>query len=238
MGLNIRSRLQFAFSSLAIFPLLLLALILAGQNFLVQREQTLALQREIVERAAVQIMGFITELEDELKIAAQISDFNTMDRHEQYAVLSKLAFYRKRFAEIALVDSKGKEQVYVSLLEFTESERLKDWTQRNAFLFPLKNRSTYYGPVTFGENGEPFMLISHPVHDVYTNAMSYILVAMVRLKKIWDIIPLVKVGETGTMYIVDAKAKRVLAHRNPSVVRQNTRFDIPEDGIRRVLLHL
>jgi len=235
MGLNIRSRLQFAFGSLAIFPLLLLALILAGQNFLVQREQTLILQREIVERAAVQIMGFITELEDELKITAQISDFNNMDRHEQYAVLSQLAFYKKRFAEVALVDSKGEEQVYVSLLEFAESARLKDWTQAKEFLFPVKTDTTYYGPVIFGENGEPFMNISHPIHDVYTNTVSYVLAAVIRLKTIWDIIPLIKVGDTGKMYIVDAHEKRVLAHWNPSVVHQDTRFDVPDDGIRRGL---
>lgn len=58
-----------------------------------------------------------------------------------------------------------------------------------------------------------------------------VLVGEIRLKKIWDLIGEVRVGEAGSAYSVDRRG-RVIAHGNPSVVLQGTEFILPkQDGI-------
>lgn len=158
-----------------------------------------------------------------------------MDRSQQYAVLSKLVFSSNRLSKIILADRRGKELVQVSLLEFSTPETDKNWTSVDGFRFPMENQATYFGPVEFGVTGEPFLNISLPVRDVYSDTISHVLMAVIRLKKLWELIPHIQVGRKGILYIVSEREERVIAHWNPSVIHQNRQFEIQEDGIRRGL---
>ncbi len=70
------------------------------------------------------------------------------------------------------------------------------------------------------------MTISVPVVNVRTGLIAYVLVADIRLRQVWDQIADIEVGDTSTIYVVDA-AGNLLAHRNPSLVLRGTQITIP-----------
>lgn len=74
-------------------------------------------------------------------------------------------------------------------------------------------RKSYYGPVYFLRDSEPYMTIAvagaRPDHGV--------IVAQVNLKFIWDVVWQIKVGKEGQIYLVDS-AGRLIAHPDISLV--------------------
>ena len=201
-------------------------------SFTAQRQQALELQAETAQRAATEAAGLIDQLEHELRIAAEVRRLTDLDRDELGSVLSRLPAFGDDFEELALLDGTGRERVRVSPREtFTQAD-LVDRSQANEFLVPTTNGETYFGPVLYDElTGEPSMTMAVPLVDLRSGLVDGVLVAEVRVKKIWDLIADVRVGESGTAYVVDDRG-RVVAHRNPSVVLRGTQYVIPEsDGI-------
>jgi hypothetical protein len=68
-------------------------------------------------------------------------------------------------------------------------------------------KKVYYGPVYFRRESEPYMTLSL----AGTRLDAGVSVAEVNLKLIWDVIWLIKVGEHGVAYVLDAQ-DRVIAH--------------------------
>jgi hypothetical protein len=68
-------------------------------------------------------------------------------------------------------------------------------------------KKVYYGPVYFRGESEPYMTLSL----AGTRSDAGVSVAEVNLKLIWDVIWLIKVGEHGVAYVLDAQ-DRVIAH--------------------------
>jgi signal transduction histidine kinase len=83
--------------------------------------------------------------------------------------------------------------------------------------------------------GEPFMTLGMPVVDVRDGVADGVVVAYLRLKEIRDLIGGIRVGESGSAYLVDDHGK-VVAHRDPSVVLRGTSYQVPDqNGIQRGL---
>jgi len=229
---SIRSRLTIAFISLAIGPLLLVGLVLAWQSFTVQQQQAFTLQHELARRALTQVAAFIQEIESQLRMVIQVRGLKEMDRDQQAAILSELLTHQDVLEELTLLDSEGQEQVRLSRLEIITAADLGERSGAYEFVIPKASGETYYSPVWFDEmTGEPLMRIAVPTIDLRSGLVDGVLVADVRFKEIWDLMAGIRLGESGNAYIVDAQG-RVVAHRNPSVVMGDTRFDLPEqDGI-------
>ncbi len=231
MRRSLRKRLTSAFIGLAVGPLLLVGIVLAGQSFFTQQQQALQLQREVAQRVATQITAFFTELENELRIVNEVQGLQTLDLEKQRNTLSELLFYQDVFEELTLLDNQGQEQIHLGRVSsfYTLGQR----AEADEFVIPKTTGETYYSPVRFKETtGEPLMIIAVPLLDVRTGQVGGALVADVRLKKIWDLIATVRVDDGQSVYIVDAQNK-VVAHRNPSLVLQETNFEVPTyDGIQ------
>jgi PAS domain S-box-containing protein len=233
---SIQIRLALAFIGLAVIPLLLVGLIQDWRSSAVHTQEALKLQHEIAQRAATEASAFIHELENELYVTTQTQDLLSLDGERQQIALSKLQSYRDVFDELALLDSEGQELARVSRRAAVTAADLGERSQADEFLIPVSSGETYYGLVAFNvETGEPFMTMAVPIVEARSGLASGVLVADVRLKAIWDLIASIRVGETGSAYIVGREG-RLMAHRNPSVVLRGTKFDLPDqDGVQRGL---
>jgi putative methionine-R-sulfoxide reductase with GAF domain len=229
---SIRGRLTAVFAALAVSPLLLVAVILAGVSVNTQQQQALAFQREVAQRVSVQVVAFFEELEGDLRLASQVWGLQELNRDEQKAALSGLLMYRDVFEELVLLDSEGQEQVYVSRSSFDRAT-LVSRAQAEEFVVPVASGQTYYSPIRFDEvTGEPLMTIAVPMFDVRSGLLNGVLVSEVRIKQIWTLIANLQLSAGQDVYIVDAE-NRVIAHRNPSVVLRGTSLQVPQqEGVQ------
>ncbi|MDH5222581.1 MAG: sensor histidine kinase [Betaproteobacteria bacterium] len=154
-----------------------------------------SLQREKAVAAAARIESFIAQIERQLAYAAlpQLGGPSSEQRKIEFFKLQRLV---PAVTDVATIDASGKERLFVSILAMNVIESKKDRSQEPAFL-NAKADKTWYGPVTFRKETEPYMQIA-------VRAGNAVTVADVNLKFIWDVITRIKVGEKGKAYVVDA----------------------------------
>jgi putative methionine-R-sulfoxide reductase with GAF domain len=222
---SIRGRLILVFIGLAVGPLLVVGIILAWQSFSSLQQQALNLQQEAAKRVNSQVVAFFQELENELRFTVQTQGLDNSS-------LSDLLAYQPAFDELQLLNSQGQEQggVYRTGLAPTTPV---DRSNADEFVIPKTTGQVYYGPVLYDQaTNEPLMVISVPVVNLRTGSVDNVLVAVTRIKKVWDLIAGIQVSQGQSIYIIDAQGK-VVAHRNPSVVLRETSFIVPkQNGIQ------
>ena len=90
---NLRTQFILVFV-VAITCLLSFSLIFTWQNFVVQKEQVIDLQREIAQDAANDIRILTHALVSRLRIVARITNLINLPQEEQQSVLSQLRSYK------------------------------------------------------------------------------------------------------------------------------------------------
>jgi len=154
-----------------------------------------SLQREKAVAAAARIEAFISEIERQLSFAAlpQLGPPAGEQRRIEFLKLLRLV---QAVTDVAYIDGKGRERLAESRLKMSIAESGEDRSKEPAFVNAHKDK-TWYGPVTFRKETEPYMQIAVRAGDAVT-------VADVNLKFIWDVITRIKVGEKGKAYVIDA----------------------------------
>ena len=226
---SIRTRLAITFVALVASLLFVVGAVLAWQNFISDQQRAIALQGELALRISTQIASYMQLQESTLKELIQVRGLSELDRVQQTNLLSELLSFTDAFDTLTLLSRNGIEEIVVSRTNVVE--QLSDRSTAVEFTVPKAHGQIYYSPVQFAENtGEPFLLISVPIIDIRTGAVTNVLVANVRFKPIWNLLANMSLGEGSNAYIVDT-GNRVIAHNNPSVVLRNTLFTVPnQDG--------
>jgi signal transduction histidine kinase len=154
-----------------------------------------SLQREKAVAAAARIEAFISEIERQLSFAAlpQLGPPAGEQRRIEFLKLLRLV---PAVTDVAYIDGKGRERLAESRLKMSVAESGADRSQEPAFVNAHKDK-TWYGPVTFRKETEPYLQIA-------VRAGNAVTVADVNLKFIWDVITRIKVGEKGKAYVIDA----------------------------------
>jgi serine phosphatase RsbU (regulator of sigma subunit) len=122
------------------------------------------------------------------------------------------------FTEVLYVDSLGREQIRVSRLGLnltgTEVEHARD-----PLFLAARAQGTAYSQVYFRDGSEPYITIARA--EVGPNGG--VLIAEVNLKFIWDVVSRIRVGQSGSAYVVDSQGT-LIAHPNISLVLRKTNF--------------
>ena len=116
--------------------------------------------------------------------------------------------------ELRHLDISGKEQLRVSRFALDAIGSGEDFSQSPAFL-GAKAGKTYFSPVYFHNESEPYMTIAVPSGQYAVE----VTVAEVSLKAIWDVVSRIRVGRVGHAYVVDARG-HLIAHPDVSLVLQ------------------
>ncbi len=154
-----------------------------------------SLQREKAVAAAARIEQFVRDIEKQLRYAAlpQLGAEGAAQRRIEFDKLQKLM---PEVTDVAQLGADGREQLFVSRLEVNRIGSGKDRSGEPAFR-EAKPDKTWFGPVYFRKQSEPYMTIA-------VRSGSLVTLADVNLKFIWDVITRIKVGHKGKAYVIDA----------------------------------
>jgi HAMP domain-containing protein len=223
---TIQTRLTTAFIGLAVGPLLIVGVLAIWQGLSYQKE-SIRLQQQLAERVSVEVEGFITGLENDLRLAVKLQGVQNLGDRQNFSSLSLLLSFNNVYEELALLDNNGNELNKVARLEIITDDGLDNRAGTPDFEIPFTTGQTYFSPVRFdASTGEPLLTISIPIFDERLGEPQGALSAVVRLKSIWDLIAQIPLGNHQSVYIVDSDG-RIVAHRNPSVVLRGTTFSLP-----------
>jgi signal transduction histidine kinase len=177
------------------------------------------IQREQADAAAAKIGQFINEIVSQVGWTTQLPwSVGTMDQRRFDAL--RLLRQVPAVTELAFLDASGTSQLKVSRLAMDQipgpGQPKEDLSQDPKFSEAVAHK-TYYGPVYFRRESEPYMTLSL----AGTRRESGVSVAEVNLKLIWELVSQIKVGDKGDAYLVDAQG-RLIAHPDISLVLRNT----------------
>jgi len=202
---------------MSVRKLVLPALLLVGSAFLIHGtlnvwymwRQTEALmidvQRQKADALAAQIEQFVVATQ------SQISGSTAgVPADQQRVEWLRLMRNAPAITELTHVGADGKESLFVSRLAMDKVGRGTDFANDVRFTEAMK-RQSYVGPVYFRKPAEPYVSIA------VARAGSGVTLAEVNVKRVWEMVAAIKVGETGYAYIVDGKG-RLIADRDPATV--------------------
>jgi signal transduction histidine kinase len=186
-----------------------------GMYFTYQENKAalLDLQREKAGAAASRIDAYVQEIEHQLgwMRLPQIGGPSLEQRRIDFL---KLLRQVPAITDLSYIDKTGKEQLKVSRLSMDVAGSRQDFLRDPKFT-SAKSGRTYFSPVYFRKETEPYMTIA----VAGTSEESGITVAEVNLKFIWDVISRIKIGDKGLAYVVDSSGQ-LIAHPDISLVLQ------------------
>jgi len=163
-----------------------------------QNKSALAsLQHEKAVAAASRIEQFIRQIEQQLGFAA-LPQLGADGMEQRRIEFLKLLRQVPAVTDIVQISPAGEEVLSVSRLAMDVAGSSKDRSKDPAFL-GAKPGQTWYGPVYFRKETEPYMAIAQRSGG----ATGAVTVAEVNLKFIWDVVTRIKIGARGKAYVVD-----------------------------------
>jgi diguanylate cyclase (GGDEF)-like protein/PAS domain S-box-containing protein len=231
MTFKLRNRFSLFIILLVIVPQILAVIILTNFALDSLQAQSVNFQKEAAANVGHQVENFILDVERELILLDKISGLGKLNKEGQRKLLNSLLLSNPNYQELVLLDRGGREQIYLSRSVVVPESMFRFRDEENEYLFPIREKTTYFGPVHFDEvTNEPLAMIAVPLLEPLTGDVDFVLVANVRYKPIWDLLASLEFPEQFEVFVVDEN-NHVVAHPNPTVVLKGTQFDIPEkDG--------
>jgi signal transduction histidine kinase/HAMP domain-containing protein len=181
------------------------------------QDHLVALQQEKAIAAATRIEQYINDIEHQLGWTAlpQVTAGGNVIEQRRYEYL-KLLRQAPAITEVAWLDKSGREQLRVSRLAMDVVGSGADLSHDPKFTEAAAGK-TWYSPVYFRKETEPYMTISRPAGG----AAGGTTVAEVNLKFVWEVVSRIQVGKAGLAYVVNS-AGTLIAHPDISLVLQKT----------------
>jgi signal transduction histidine kinase/HAMP domain-containing protein len=179
------------------------------------KDALVTLQREKAAAAAYKIESYVREIERQLVWTTQpllVPPAAAIEQRRLDTV--RLQRHVPSITEVSHLDKTGREQLRVSRLAPDVVGSQDDYSRDPKFRVP-KSGKTYFGPVTFRKESEPYMTIA------LAQSGGGVTAAEVNLKFIWDVVSQIKVGKAGLAYAVDGGGA-LIAHPDISLVLQKT----------------
>lgn len=210
-----------------VIALLAASLMLTQRNVAALTQQALDLQGEIAQRVSTDVASLINGRVTEMTMLIKTQNLMQLQKDDQRNTLSALLAAQSAYEELAILNSEGQEIVRVAGLSVIADVELNNWATRAEFEEAKAFGQVYYSPMQFDEiSGEPFMIISVPSYDTQRGGFDGVLMGRIRFRSIWDMMSGARAAGNSIVYMVDGE-NRVVAHRDPAIVLQGTRFELP-----------
>lgn len=216
--------------ALGVITLMAASLVMAQRRASIVAQQTIDLQSEVAQRVAKDVAGLINGRENELTLLTKTQNIMQLAENEQVNIISALIASQSAYDELALLNHEGQEIVRVGSLKVFANRDLQYRAAQPEFQEPKMSGRAYYSPMQFDDvTGEPFMIIAVPSFDVQSGAFNGILAARIHFRAIWDLMSGARVPGNGIVYVIDGE-NRVIAHRDPAIVLQDTHMQLPDNN--------
>ncbi|MGE5517551.1 MAG: ATP-binding protein [Bacteroidota bacterium] len=230
--MRLKRRLALAIILLAVLPLAAAGTVLTRAAYDAAYEQKLAEQRQAATLAAGEVEAHVAALVRELQMAVRVKGLSRLSAADQRTMLAEMLAWESQFAELAWLNRDGRELARVSLHEVIGENDLVSRANLPEFQNPYASGAISFGSIELDETtAEPLMAVSVPEVDPRSGTATGVLVARLRLKRMWEVVARSRVaGSDHLIYITDPTGL-VVAHPNPSVVLRATRVILPKhDG--------
>jgi signal transduction histidine kinase/response regulator of citrate/malate metabolism len=184
-------------------------------SFQEQKRLLIGIQHEQAGAAAAKISQFLSEIERQMGWLTQLPS-GAVTRDDLRIDAIRLLRLTPAIAEVAQLDTNGREQLRVSRHAMDVIGSQADLSTSEAFR-AAKANSVYYGPIYFFRETDPYMTLA----IAGAGRDPAISIAEVNLRFVWDLVSQIKVGTTGSAYIVDRQG-RLVAHPDLWPVLRNT----------------
>jgi adenylate cyclase len=161
--------------------------------------------------AAAKIHGFIDGITNELGWLVQLPWTDNPDEQRRTDAL-RLFRQAPAVVSLALLDHRGRERLYVSRIDLNRIENRTDRSVEPAVV-GARSVGIWFGDVSYNRGSEPYLTVAISGNRASGGA----LIAEVNLKLIWDVISAIKVGKTGSAFVLD-RPGRLIAHPDISLV--------------------
>lgn len=181
------------------------------------RAALVALQSEKALAAAAKIEQYIGDIEHQIGWTALPQIGAEAPAQRRYDFL-KLLRQVPAITEVSLLDHTGQERLLVSRLGLDVLGSNADYS-RDPHFTGARDGKTYFGPVYFRKETEPYVTIALPAGG----SDAGVIAVEVNLKFVWDVVSRIKAGEKGYAYVVDANGQ-LISHPDISLVLQKLDF--------------
>nr|WP_249154822.1 adenylate/guanylate cyclase domain-containing protein [Bradyrhizobium japonicum] len=113
---------------------------------------------------------------------------------------------------LTLLDGNGLERLYISRIGLNRIESRTDRSADPAFV-GARGAQIWFSDVSYNRGSEPYLTVGMAGNRPAVGAV----IAEVNLKLIWDVISAIKVGRTGSAFVLD-RSGRLIAHPDISLV--------------------
>jgi signal transduction histidine kinase len=207
-------KLLLVFAALVLVPFAVYSGINVWFAYDEQRAALAQVQRSNAQVAAQRITQFVKEIEAQLAWTTLVPlQAGALEARRLDAL--RVLRQSPAIVDLALVDGQGRERVSVSRVSLDRLDSSVDRSMERAFVEAQRQRS-YYGPVTFRRETEPFMTLA----VAGTRREFGVAIAEVNLKLIRDVVSRIQVGREGKAWVVDGSG-RLVAHPDISLVLSN-----------------
>jgi len=222
---RLSTRLLFTLTLLAALPLIMVGLFMTSVTQESLSEYVKSQHSEIARRARNEINLFLETPITVLKILLDTQDLNEMNPFAQNLILNKVKSAQHVFNRIFTVDILGNEVTTTSFGDHPVNY------QNEAFYQQAMNGESYFSQVYFNEAKEPFVITSQPIRRF--DRIVGVLAGEIDLKSIWNLVDEIKIGESGTAFVISSTGQ-LIAHPDKMKVLQGTMV-INQELIRTML---
>jgi signal transduction histidine kinase len=204
-------KLLAIFLALSILPLLLAGyqLIAVGEHYI--QNQVIQVKKAIAQKVASNVISYLDDKVNVLRIVQQSKDFLTMEPSHQKFILSNVMQSYPIFMRMKVVDLSGNEITTVNLLDQTERPTSDTEVSENVeALRVIRLGKTYSGPLSRSVEGYPRMTLGVPI--IAAGHTLGVLLGSVNLTELSSLVRGIAIDEKGYVYIVDLTTKRLVAH--------------------------
>jgi adenylate cyclase len=161
--------------------------------------------------AASRIQNFLDGITGQLGWLVQLPWTEEPDERRRIDAL-RLLRQVPAIVSLTLVDGAGRERLYVSRIGLNRTESHTDRSGEPTII-GARSARIWYGEVSYYRGSEPYLTVA-----ISGNRPSVgVVVAEVNLKLIWDVISSIRVGQTGSAFVLDGPG-RLIAHPDISLV--------------------
>ena len=207
---KIQRRMILNFVGLGVLPIIIVSIILIQLTENTVRSYIFDRNLEIARGAKKEIELFIEKPLTILGTLLQTRDILEMERFTQSRIINKIyQKYNQIFQKIFILDPSGKAIVTTSF-----GEEFKDYSMETYFNVAMQ-ADTFFSQVDFTPSRFPVMQISLPIMKY--NTVEGVLVGEIDLKFIWNLVDTIKVGRTGSAFLISSDGS-VIAHHDKQLV--------------------
>ena len=212
--------LAIAFFALSLVALLVSSGLQLFSNIQTQQAVISSQQLLIAQDASKTVSNYIEDKYRALEATVELADLSTATPERRKAILESVLSFQSAIRQVLLLNGAGSESARASLSSRLATEEFTEQIQAHVESLALTEKGQrYISPIYIdNETSEPLVFLAIPVTNPLGDFKGT-LIAELNLKFMWNLVDQLRVGETGTAYVVDKQGNLIAFSDTSRVLR-------------------